>query len=73
MESVNQNKITEESPLLKYTNWKEIGAGAFANVYKATDTKTGEVVAIKFMKDISKNNYTLLKTYRELKIMKKLS
>ena len=45
-----------------------IGTGGFGSVYEATDS-SGRKVAVKIIKDVSKNNYNVLKAYRELKIM----
>ena len=38
------------SPLDRYAKNGKVGGGAYGVVYKGTDTKTGEVVAIKKIK-----------------------
>ena len=42
--------------------------GSFGTVYKARDTDTGELVAVKYMKDIFRHNYAAVRVYRELEV-----
>ncbi len=55
----------------KYIKTELIGSGAFADVYKAKDTTTGEFVAIKEIKKIKISNSESL-ILKEIEIMKKL-
>ena len=55
----------------KYIKTELIGSGAFADVYKAKDTTTGEFVAIKEIKKIKIENSESL-ILKEIEIMKKL-
>jgi serine/threonine protein kinase len=47
-----------------------LGAGGFADVYRATDRKTGEVVAVKILKNIkSVDDEAVVRFRRELRLM----
>jgi serine/threonine protein kinase len=56
-----------------YKLLEELGKGSFGTVVKAKDRKTGQKVAIKLMKDVSKSSYSLRKLLREIIILRKLS
>lgn len=56
----------------KYKTIKTLGDGAFGTVYKATNTKTGEVVAIKKMKQ-KYSNWNECIELREIKSLRKLN
>ena len=56
----------------KYKVIKQIGSGSFSSVHKATNTKNGEIVAIKKMKK-KFNNWDECMNLREIKCLRKLS
>lgn len=56
-----------------YKLLEELGKGSFGTVVKAKDRKTGQKVAIKLMRDVSKSSYSLRKLLREIIILRKLS
>ena len=56
-----------------YKLLEELGKGSFGTVVKAKNRETGQKVAIKLMRDISKSSYSLRKLLREIIILRKLS
>ena len=58
---VEQTKSEEPS---RYTDFKEIGSGAFGNVYKATDSELNRTVAIKVLNDKLQTNDDAIKRFR---------
>ena len=50
-----------------------IGEGSFGNVYQVQKISDGKQYAAKIMKMPFKTSYTARQTYREIKIMRKLS
>ena len=68
---MEKTKQTTQKKLL-YNIDQRIGAGAFSNVYIANDF-SGKQIAVKIIRDITSSDYSLIKTYRELKIMHNLT
>ena len=56
-----------------YTIGQEIGSGTFGQVFEGHCKTTGQEVAIKLIKDISKSTYGARKILREIVLLKKLS
>ena len=54
------------SPRYKFLEYK--ANGSFGTVYKARDTETGKLVAVKYMKDIFRHNYSAVRVFRELEV-----
>jgi serine/threonine protein kinase len=57
----------------KYKIKEKLGKGAFGAVILAENRESGQLVAIKMIKDISKDSYMTRKVLREVKILRKLS
>ena len=51
---------------------KKIGSGVSSEVYSAIDTKTGETVAIKTIKNFLENKHESLRILREILLLRKL-
>lgn len=58
--------------LQKYHILNKVGEGTFAKVFKAKCLKTSKIVAIKHIDNFAKNDYGLVKTIREIQIMRQL-
>lgn len=56
-----------------YLLLKVLGTGTYGQVVKAKDKKTGEIVAIKLIRDVYGNEYETIKVLREMQILRKLS
>ena len=57
----------------QYKLYDKLGEGSFGIVYKAKHLVTKQVVAIKMMSSIDRDNYMTRKVLRELIILRKLS
>lgn len=62
----------EPSILNKYDIVQLVGKGAYGVVWKATDKKTGEVIAVKKVFDAFRNNTDAQRTYREVMFLRAL-
>ena len=56
----------------RYQEIKKMGAGAYGEVHKCTDMKTGEVVAVKIMKNVFEDLIDGKRILREVAILAKL-
>ena len=50
-----------------------MGFGSFGQVIQAKNRETGQIVAIKLIKNINKNSYAARKVLREIILLRKLS
>ena len=57
----------------KYQILKIVGKGSYGNVAKARCLKSGKLVALKIMKNQTKNEYDLIKLLREIQLLRRLN
>ena len=64
------NEPSEWASLLpRYKYVSKQASGTFGTVYKALDTSSGAIVAIKHIRNIFRHNYNANKLHRELAIL----
>ncbi|EXJ76861.1 CAMK/CAMK1/CAMK1-RCK protein kinase [Capronia epimyces CBS 606.96] len=66
------NKMPKYPGLERYILLEKMGDGAFSNVYKARDTKTGDDVAIKVVRKFEMNSNQRANILKEVQIMRQL-
>jgi serine/threonine protein kinase len=67
------NIIQELEQIHHYEIISEVGEGSFGTVFKAKSKIDNKTYAIKIYKSPFKSSYSARQTYREIKIMRKLS
>lgn len=60
----NMSEEVEAHVLKKYTISKKVGSGAYGIVWKVTDKKTGETLALKKIFDAFQHSTDAQRTYR---------
>lgn len=68
-----QIEAVEQHIIKRFNLHKKIGKGAYGVVFKATDKKTKEVVAVKKLYDAFRNETDSQRTFREVMILQELN
>ena len=69
----DQVDAVEAHIIKRFNLHKKIGKGAYGVVFKATDKKTKEVVALKKLYDAFRNDTDAQRTFREVMILQELN
>jgi mitogen-activated protein kinase 15 len=72
---MTDNKIdqVDQHILKRFTLIKKIGQGAYGVVFKATDKKTKEQIALKKLYDAFRNETDSQRTFREVMLLQELN
>lgn len=62
--------IVDSTILKRYEIIKKVGQGAYGQVWKVKNKRTGEILALKKIYDAFRNNIDAQRTYREIMYMK---
>ncbi|KAI8062279.1 kinase-like domain-containing protein [Gilbertella persicaria] len=72
-ENIAKSKLPNYEGLSQYQLLKKLGEGAFSNVYKAMDKKSGQHVAIKIVRKFELNQIQKASVLKEVQIMRTLN